>query len=647
MRHRTLTATVAALASLAAALGLAGPPTGAAPAQAAPAADLFVSEYVEGTGFNKAVELANATGAPVDLAAGGYTLQLYSNGAAAPSQSVALTGTVADGDVFVVSRADADPAIVAQADQLAPAVANWNGDDAVVLRKGGTGGAVVDVVGQVGVDPGTEWGTGDTSTADATIRRKPTVTAGDTNPSDAFDPAVEWDGFPVNTLDGLGSHTVGGGPGNAPVTVTCGSPLATTAGTAATRTITATDPDGTVVDVAVTGVAPAPAAGTIERTAFTPATAPGGTAEAVVTVSADVSAGSYAVTVTATNDDGTAQSATCTLTVSVQGVRPIGEVQGPVTDTTPGATFQSPLVGQQVVVRAVVTQKTLALSSAGNRQNGLFLQDTPAGADDDPTTSDGVFVFLGGFTTLLRADGGPAYLPQVGDELTLRATVTEFFNLTQLTSPRLIAVGGDRARPRRRRGRDRGRPARRPGRRRPLLGASRGHAGAGPERQPGHQRPRRVPVDGRLGDVGDPPRRPAGRPQRRPAPGACSATPTRSTTSPRPCSTTATGSGSCSAPSASRPRPTTRRRCCRRPARSTPSTATPWAASTSRSRSTASRSSRPRSRPASTRRPRPARRPPPATARWRCRPTTSRTSTTSATTPPTAATSSATPAARA
>ena len=48
--------------------------------------------------------------APVDLAAGGYTLELYSNGAATPSQSVALTGTVADGDVFVVSRADADPA---------------------------------------------------------------------------------------------------------------------------------------------------------------------------------------------------------------------------------------------------------------------------------------------------------------------------------------------------------------------------------------------------------------------------------------------------------------------------------------------------------------------------------------------------------
>lgn len=442
MRLRTLTATVATtLAALTPLVAIA--PAGAAPAapaQAAPAADLFFSEYAEGSGFNKAIEVANVTGAPVDLAAGGYTLQLHSNGAAAPSQSVALTGTVADGDVFVVSRADADPALVAQADQLAPAVVNWNGDDAIVLRSGGAGGAVVDVIGQVGFDPGTEWGTGATSTADNTIRRKPTVTAGDTDPSDPFDPAVEWDGFPINTFDGFGSHTVGGGPTNQPVSVACGGTLATTTGTAVTRTVTATDPDGTVVVLAVTAVAPVPAAGSITRTAFTPAPAPGGTAEATVTVDAAVPTGTYAVTLTATNDDATAQSATCTLTVDVQGVRPVGDVQGPVTDTTPGATYRSPLVGQSVVVRAVVTQKTLALSSSGSRQNGFFLQDTPAQADGDPTTSDGIFVFLGGFTTLLRADGGPAYQPAVGDELVLRGTVTEFFDLTQLTSPRLVDV---------------------------------------------------------------------------------------------------------------------------------------------------------------------------------------------------------------
>ena len=60
------------------------------------------------------------------------------------------------------------------------------------------------MIGQIGVDPGTEWGTGLTSTADNTLRRKASVEAGDANGSDAFDPAVEWDGFATDTFDGLG-----------------------------------------------------------------------------------------------------------------------------------------------------------------------------------------------------------------------------------------------------------------------------------------------------------------------------------------------------------------------------------------------------------------------------------------------------------
>jgi hypothetical protein len=431
MRQRRTAATVLVAALVAAPAGAAA----GAPAQAA-ASELLLSEYVEGSGFNKAIEIANVTGAPVDLTVGGgYTLELYSNGAASPSQSVALTGTVADGDVHVVTRSDADPAIVAQADQLAPAVINFNGDDAVALRHGD---ALVDVIGQIGTDPGSEWGTGPTSTADNTLRRQPGVTAGDTVGDDPFDPAAEWDGFPSNTFDGLGTHAVVGG--NQPVAVACGGPLATVTGTAVDRVVTATDPDGTVVDLDVTAVTPEPTAGSVTRSAFTPAADVGGTAQATVTVDADVPAGSYAVRLTATNDDGTPQTAVCTLSVAVQDIRALGEVQGPVTDTTDGATFESPLAGQQVVVQGVVTQKTLARTSSGALVNGLFLQDTPARADGDPTTSDGLFVFLGGFTTLLRADGGPAYTPEVGDELVLRATVTEFFALTQLTSPRLVQV---------------------------------------------------------------------------------------------------------------------------------------------------------------------------------------------------------------
>ncbi|MFH1331347.1 MAG: ExeM/NucH family extracellular endonuclease [Actinomycetota bacterium] len=170
------------------------------------AADLFFSEYVEGSGYNKALEIYNATGAAVDLTAGGYAVDMYFNGNTAVGRTVTLTGTVAGGDVFVVAgvQPTTDPAILATADQTDITTSWFNGDDAVVLRKGGV---VLDVIGQVGLDPGTEWGTGVTSTGDNTLRRNAAVCAGDPDGSDAFDPSLEWSGYAQNTFDGLGAHT--------------------------------------------------------------------------------------------------------------------------------------------------------------------------------------------------------------------------------------------------------------------------------------------------------------------------------------------------------------------------------------------------------------------------------------------------------
>lgn len=176
--------------------------------------ELFFSEYIEGSSNNKALEIYNGTGAAVDLAAGGYNVQMFFNGNASAGLTINLTGTVADGDVFVLAQSSASADILAQADQTNGA--GWfNGDDAVVLRKGTT---VIDSIGQVGFDPGTEWGSGLTSTADNTLRRKSSICEGDTVPNDVFDPAAEWDGFATNTFDGLGSHTAdcNGGGGDVP-----------------------------------------------------------------------------------------------------------------------------------------------------------------------------------------------------------------------------------------------------------------------------------------------------------------------------------------------------------------------------------------------------------------------------------------------
>lgn len=174
-----------------------------APAAAQP---LIFSEYIEGSSNNKALEILNTSAAPYDLAANGVTVQIYINGATSAGSTAGLAGTIAPGDVFVIAHASASATILAQAD-LTHAVANFNGDDALVLRTGGPAGTVVDVVGQVGFDPGTEWGAGAASTADNTLVRKSAACSGDPEPADPFEPATDYDGLPLDTFGGLGSYS--------------------------------------------------------------------------------------------------------------------------------------------------------------------------------------------------------------------------------------------------------------------------------------------------------------------------------------------------------------------------------------------------------------------------------------------------------
>jgi Ca2+-binding RTX toxin-like protein len=178
-----------------------------AAASAAPT-ELFFSEYVEGSGNNKALEVYNGTAAPVTLT-GVYDVQIFANGSTTATATIGLTGTVAPGDVFVLARSLADPAVLAVADQTTTNFL-YNGNDAVALRNAGV---VVDIIGQVGTDPGVEWGSGDASTADNTLRRLPAVEEGDLDGSDPFDPSSQWSGLPTDTFDGLGAHTTGGGGG--------------------------------------------------------------------------------------------------------------------------------------------------------------------------------------------------------------------------------------------------------------------------------------------------------------------------------------------------------------------------------------------------------------------------------------------------
>jgi hypothetical protein len=161
---------------------------------------LFFSEYIEGSSNNKAVEIYNPTGVDVDLS--NCAVRLYF-GVPTPGTTIPLSGTLAAKDVYVVCDNDSTASILSVCDLPSPA-SFFNGDDAVELI---CNGATLDVIGQIGSDPGTEWGTGLTSTADNTLVRSCMVVAGDTNGADAFVPATEWTGYAVDTFTYLGSHT--------------------------------------------------------------------------------------------------------------------------------------------------------------------------------------------------------------------------------------------------------------------------------------------------------------------------------------------------------------------------------------------------------------------------------------------------------
>ncbi len=164
---------------------------------------VVITEYVEGGGSNKVIEISNVGGSDVDLAPSGYKLQLYSNGATTANAEVHLQGLLVPQSSIVVFNSGATDAFKKSAPQgiEASSVINFNGDDAIVLVNAD---GVVDVFGQVGERK--EWSNDNGfNSKDKTLRRLETVVQGDTVQDDDFAPNMtEWVVFDKDTSDGLG-----------------------------------------------------------------------------------------------------------------------------------------------------------------------------------------------------------------------------------------------------------------------------------------------------------------------------------------------------------------------------------------------------------------------------------------------------------
>ena len=160
---------------------------------------LWFSEYVEGSSKYKALEIRGLAGTSL----GGCRIETYRDGSLSPN-TLSLDALIADTGTYVLcssSLADVESVRCDRSTNLL-----FNGNDAVALV---CNGATLDVIGQIGVDPGDAWTDGDASTANQTLRRRCGVTSGDPDGSDAFDPANQWVALPVDTVDGLGDGTCG------------------------------------------------------------------------------------------------------------------------------------------------------------------------------------------------------------------------------------------------------------------------------------------------------------------------------------------------------------------------------------------------------------------------------------------------------
>lgn len=385
------------------------------PVRAATPTELFFSEYIEGSSNNKALEIYNGTGSAINLGTGGYSIFMSFNGGTS-TFTISLTGTIANGDVYVVAPTNANATILAAADQTA-GTAWFNGDDAVLLRKGAT---VIDTFGQVGFDPGTQWtGGGENDT----LRRASTICTGDSNSSDAFDASLEWELFAQDTFGGLGTHTANCSAPDVAPTVTSSYPT-----------------DGAAdiplnADMSVTFSEPVNVSGSW----FTLSCSVSGSHPGAF------SGGPTTFTINPTSDFVGGEN--CTLTIVAANIADQDANDPPntmVLDFTVGFTTFDVCAQPYTSIPAIQgSGATVALTGTRTTQGvvvgdyegaspnlrGFFIQD-PVG-DGNPATSDGIFVF----------EGSNANTVNIGDVVRVTGTAGENQGQSQISVGTIVKCG--------------------------------------------------------------------------------------------------------------------------------------------------------------------------------------------------------------
>lgn len=157
------------------------------------AGDLIISGYAEGSSWNKAIELYNGTTKAIDLSK--YSLQKQSNGMGSFSSTLKLTGTLASGQTYTIVHKQAGSELLAKASLLTDSLLQFNGNDAIILLRGGL---LIDMVGQADAGADIIWG------ENVTLKRKTTVT----HPRTAFR-LSDWLSYSNDDFSAIGNHSMG------------------------------------------------------------------------------------------------------------------------------------------------------------------------------------------------------------------------------------------------------------------------------------------------------------------------------------------------------------------------------------------------------------------------------------------------------
>ncbi|WP_298898768.1 endonuclease [uncultured Psychroserpens sp.] len=151
--------------------------------------DIFFSEYIEGSGTNKVLEIANFTGAAVDMSI--YTLKLSANGNANWSTTYTFPNntTINNQGVYVIANGGSI-VCTSEYDDINNAITSFNGNDAIGLFKNDI---LIDILG--------DFNSSANYAQNTTLVRKPEID----RPTTTFD-INEWNSFASNNCDDLGTH---------------------------------------------------------------------------------------------------------------------------------------------------------------------------------------------------------------------------------------------------------------------------------------------------------------------------------------------------------------------------------------------------------------------------------------------------------